>query len=459
MNFPSLPFKLPWSSKSSSQQDVLLLIKTALEQPKNKAVRDELARAFKKDPAGVMVQIIRHQHSEYVKEISTWKLARAEAKDVFNPRRVMLTEFYNDLVLDPFIWGVVHNKRILKISNKNFKICNRKTKENDPEKTDLLNSMWFNDFLKYAMESRFYGYSLVYFFEWRNARIKQTELVYREHVIPERGIITQRPYDSTGLNYKEAPFNQYMIGIGNPKDLGLFEKAAVHYVLKKHSWKSWDEFEEIFGIPIRILKTASQDKKVQEELAGWLRSMGSAGYGVFPMDSELDVKESKSTDAFQVFSEKVKLANEELEVLFTGQNRITQNGGAYAKEKVMQEESDEVTEDDKTFIYYVINDELLPLLRMNGYPITEDDMFEWDDAVNDKPKDRVAIFSEIHKMGYEIEQQQIESEFGVKIVGKREEQKPVIGKEKGNKGTSTPTSNTQEQLIQMHSSIQNIYVH
>lgn len=457
MNFPSLPFKLPWSSKSSSQQDVLSLIKTALVQPENKAVRDELARAFKKDPAGVMVQIIRHQHSEYAKEISTWKLARAEARDVFNPRRVMLTEFYNDLALDPFIWGIVYNKRILKISNKNFKICDRKTRENDQDKTDLLNSMWFNDFLKYAMESRFYGFSLVYFFEWRKSRIKQTELVYREHVIPERSIITQRPYDNTGINFKEAPFDQYIIGIGNPKDLGLFEKAAIHYVLKKHSWKSWDEFEEIFGIPIRVLKTASQDKKVQEELAGWLRSMGSAGYGVFPLDSEFEITESKHTDAFQVFAEKINKTNEELEVLFTGQNRITQNGGAFAKEKVMQEESDEVTEDDKNFIYYLINDELLPLLRRNGYPIGEDDIFEWDDAINDKPTDRVAVLTQIHNMGFDLDQQQIESEFGIKITGKRDvtnASQPLDPKRE-----KKPENSIQTELIKMHNSIQDIYVH
>lgn len=449
MKLPTLSGIWPSSKRKLSDQELSEIIQRRLAEPNNQAVLKKLQNAFKKDPVGVMIQITRNQFSNYSREIDAFKIARAEAKSTITPRRVSLMEFYEDLVLDPFIWGVVYNRRILKISNKNFKICKRGTLEKDNDKTDLLNCMWFNDFLKYAMESRFYGFSLVYFYEWRNARIHKTELVYRDHVIPERNLITKRPYDNDGIIFTDKPYSDYLIGIGNPRDLGLFEKAAIHYVLKKHGWRSWDEFEEIFGIPIRYAKTASQDEKVRAEMEKWLSSMGSASYGLFPADAELEVLESSKTDAFQVFSEKIKLANEELEVLFTGQNRITQKGGAYAKEKVMQDESDEVTEDDKNFIYYLINDELLPLLRRNGYPIGEDDIFEWDDAINEKPVDRMSIFTQIHNMGYKIDKTQVESEFGVKIVGE-------TTKSKEPKGQDGP-KNDIDALMMMHEQLQDIY--
>ena len=63
-------------------------------------------------------------------------MARQEAKDIINPRRVMLTELYEDIELDGFIHGLVHNKRIFKISNKPFKIVDKAGKE-QPEKTAL----------------------------------------------------------------------------------------------------------------------------------------------------------------------------------------------------------------------------------------------------------------------------------------------------------------------------------
>jgi len=459
MNLSSLSGILPWNrSKKATAEEIQNIVKTVLREPENAAAKDALLKQAKKDPAGVFVQIIRNQKSSYVKEIGIWRMARDEARDVFNPRRVLLTEFYEDLVTDPFIYGIVYNNRILRISNKNFRICDRKTKKTDEDKTSMLDRMWFNMFVKYAMESRFYGHSLVYFYEWAGAEVKKTELVYRDHVIPDWNIIVQRPYDSTGIDFTQPPFNNYMIGIGHSNDLGLFEKAAVHYVLKKHSWRSWDEFEEIFGIPFRYVKTASQDKKVQQEIVSWLESMGSAGYGMFPADSEFVLAENNRTDAFRIFSEKIKLANEELEVLFTGQNRITQKGGAYAKEKVMQEEGDEVTEDDKTFIYHVINDELLPLLRRNGYQFGENDIFEWDDAINEKPSERIDIFTQINSMGYDIEQEQIEAEFGVKITGKRKVQiatSPLDPK----KRKDAPEDSSRSSLISMHQKIQDLYVH
>lgn len=395
--------------------------------PENKLSKDDIFKGVKKDPARVMASIIRNQTSQYKKEIAHWKGARDEAMNIIQPRRVLLTELYADIELDGFIHGLVHNNRILRVSNKKFKVVNFKTGKEDKDKTDLLQRSWVNKFIKLAMESKFHGYSLVYLNELNTIKkqFSKIELVYREHVVPEFGAWTDHIYGTDYRYFADPPYNNYMLGIGEPENLGLYDKAAPYYILKKHSWANWDEFEEIFGIPIRIAKTASNDKVVLDSIQNWLKTMGTAAYGIFPSDTDMDIKEPKQADAFEVFNRKRQAANEELEILLLGLKNVTQEGGTFGKQEAIRKDQSEVTEDDKLFLYHLMNDELMPLLVRNGYPFTEDDIFVWDDLEKAKPTDRLAIFKGVKELGYTLDQEEVSTELGVNITGEAEPPTPI----------------------------------
>lgn len=390
------------------------------ENPFNAAKNNEQYAKVKRDPAQVIARIVKQQHSLFNKEISTWKTARQEALNPYLYNRSSLMEMYNDIFIDAFIKGMVQNKRILKISNKPFKLLNKAGEENK-DLAKILHKQWMNKLIKHAVESRFFGHSLVYFWELKGSEFKDVKLIDRRHVMPEykRWVVNQWDAPSSGFDYTQPPFSDYMVGIGEDGDLGLLDSAAPLYVLKKHSWANWDEFEEIFGIPMRIAKIASNDKKVQAEVERWLRDMGTAPYGIFPQDSELDIKENNRSDAFEVFDRKRKAANEELEVLLIGTRSLTQDNGNYGKEKVNQEEQNEVIEDDKTFVANVMNEQVIPLLIRNGYPLG-DHSFAWDETEWLDPKDRLAIFEGAQRLGYKLDQEQVQSDLGVTITGEME---------------------------------------
>lgn len=370
----------------------------------------------KKDPVKVMLNIIRNQHSQYKKEILNWKMAKDEARNLVSPRRVLLNELYMDIEEDAIISGLVYNNRILRISNKKFKIIDFNTKEENKDLTDLLNRSWFKKFVKRAMESIFHGHSLIYFSEFipQKKEFKDIEIVPREHVVPDFKAWTNHVYGNDYNYYEQNPYRNYLIGVGEKNDLGIFNKCAPYWILKKHSWSNWDEFEEIFGIPVRYAKTASSDKNVLNSIENWLKAMGSAAYGVFPMDTELDIKESSNTDAFEVFDRKRKAANEELEVLIMGLKNITQENGTYGKQEIISRDMDQVTEDDLTFIYHLINDELLPLLIRNGYPFTENDVFVWDDSKFD-PEGKLKLFEGAKRLGFKLDKDEVSNDLGLKL--------------------------------------------
>lgn len=445
-------------------------------QSPQQALSKELQKQIKDDPTGFMVNIVKQQFSLYKKEIEHWQMARALAKQTYLPRRTILYQLYEDIMTDPFIYGQWQN-RANRITNKNFKVVGFTDRKENLNKTNLFKKAWFYDFLTYALESRREGYSLPYVSKLIGTEIKAIELAYREHVLPEAGQIIFSQGDVDGPSFLDGDISKYCVGVGKPKDLGLLEKIAPLYILKKHSWQSWDQFEEMFGMPIRIAKTASQDKRVQAMINEWLQDLGSAGHAVFPAGTELDIKESTRSDAFAVFENKRKACNEEIAIIINGQFETSNNSGSKAKTKsVVESTQDEITDDDLRFLYYVINDQLIPMMQGLGYDINADDWdFEWDSTVELKPLEKIQIYKNINDMGFQLDQNDVATTFGVKITGVKapvipppgEEPEPIEGNDEPADGDE-PLQNGKlvnpkklktdvEQLLKMHVGIANLY--
>lgn len=362
-----------------------------------------------------MVNAIKNQRSLFKKEIRDWKLARQAALNPDRPRRNLMINLIEDILSDAFIYGRTETRK-LRISNKGFVIVNSKG-EIDPDKTRLLEKQWFNQFIKIGVESIYYAYSLIYPKELdENGYIKKIALVYRDHIVPETQEILKEVSDDTGIKFTEGAYKKWMLFINYEGFLGLLDKAAPLWIFKKHSWQNWDEFEEMFGIPLRTAKVASQDKRVQAEVDKWLKDLGSAAYARFPEGVEIDIKESKSRDSFNVFNEKRKACNEELATLIDGNFETAKDTGSRAKAEAIINSTQALVElDDEIRLQFIINDELLPWLRELGYPFDEGDMFQWNYNEQATPKERLEIFKGVKDLGYRVKKEQIETELDVEL--------------------------------------------
>ena len=326
----------------------------------------------------VLANVEKQQSSLYKKEIVNFIMARQDALNIERPRRNTLIELYDDTVMDMFLNGIINN-RIVRISNKPFMVIDVETGKPDEVAELMLKKSWFNTWVKLCMESRMYGHSLIYFKEIKNGEVRQVDKVDRRYVVPELQWVLRSLSDEVPMiTYTDPEISQFFISCGEPSDLGLLLMAAIGVILKKHSWQNWDEFEEIFGIPIRTATTPGNDKKVLDGIEAWLKKMGSAAYGVFPEGTTLDIKENKSSDAFGVFNEKRKAINEELSVLILGQTMTVLNGSSKSQSETHQKTSDEILEDDLTFVEHLVNDELIPRLISFGYAFKPTHRFAWD---------------------------------------------------------------------------------
>lgn len=296
-------------------------------------------------------------------DIGTWRASVQSAESIVNPQRYQLLKLYKDVELDAHLTAAVNQRKNLTLS-KDFDV-----KINDEESEELeyiIKQKWFRDFIDYSLDSIFYGYSLIQFDSVVDNVFKCVDLVPREYVKPELHIVTNNYSAITGEDYLELPYSNWCIGVGKPKDLGLYMKAAPLVIWKKNAIGAWSEFCEVFGVPIRIGKTNVRDEETRANMENFLKGLGVSSYGVFDTDDLIEIVESGRSDAYQVFDMMIQRCNSEISKLILGQTGTLDEkayvGSAEVQERVLKN----VAYNDEFFIEGVLNYQLMPMMVRLG---------------------------------------------------------------------------------------------
>jgi phage gp29-like protein len=295
--------------------------------------------------------------------IETYKLAVTRAESLTAPQRSELYKVYKNIELDAHLTAAVNQRKNLTLS-KDFDV--KLNGEENEELEYIIKQKWFRDFIDYSLDAIYYGHSLIQFDSVIDNAFKSVELVPREYVKPEFHIVTNTYADLSGTDYLEAPYNNWCIGVGKPRDLGLYMKAAPLVIWKKNALGAWSEFVEIFGSPIRIGKTDTRDEETRANMESMLKNMGVASYGVFDTGDLIELVESNRSDAFQVFDMMIQRCNSEISKLILGQTGTLDEkayvGSAEVQERVLKN----VAYNDEFFIEGVLNYQLVPMMTRLG---------------------------------------------------------------------------------------------
>ena len=357
----------------------------------------------------LMVDLIRRQKRLWRKEINDWQAARYAYYQSQIPRNFPIQEVYDDIMLDGHLTAVTED-RTLRCTNRDYIFTVNGVK--DDALTELIEDQeWFDLILDEAHKSIYRGETFIWIKEFEKGAIKKTELIDRSLLVPGQKVLLYDLNATKGLDVSEV--NDVLLYANFYNNIGILEKAAVYTILKRHSWGSWDEFEELFGIPIRIAKIASQSEQVKNEVAGWLEQMGSAPYGVFPIGTEVEIKENSKADAFNVFYMKIQALDKEISKLILHQTMTTENGASKAQGNVHENTLAEVNKSDRKKMLSFLNKRLVPAMRMLGYSIPENAKIAIEKIVD--PQEQILIDKEIMGNGYVLKQQYLEEVYGTEI--------------------------------------------
>ncbi|MCX6232632.1 MAG: DUF935 family protein [Bacteroidetes bacterium] len=360
----------------------------------------------------IMVDYFKTYQSLYRREIDDWQNARILRRSIINPTTIQLQQLYQDSLVDIFLKRQIRN-RILRISNRTV-VIKDKVGNIDVDKSAVLQTKVIRTIIKKAMESKFYGYSMLYVAKWEPGKIIKLVEIPRGNVIPELGLLLKDAYNvGTGIKYTDYPNFLLYSQLDDP--IGLLEDIAPLTMLKRHSWASWDEFEQIFGIPLRIAKTMVDTQKHRDDLEFWLQNMGSAAYAILPKTVDLEVKPSEQTDSFNVFNEKRKAVNEEIAIGVNGQTMTTLQGSSRSQSETHLKTQDEITADDLQDTLDYLNDEIIQILRNLSYDIPEGYYFDLMQRTNIPVGEKAKIDQILLQGGYRLDNEYVEETYNVKL--------------------------------------------
>ena len=368
------------------------------------------------------------------RDLAEWRAAQQMAISVENPSRQRLYDIYRDVELDLHLSGCIGQLQGF-IMGKSFKLT-RPDGDDDPEALRYFETAWFKQLIRYSLQARYWGHSLI---ELGNVVTREdglktfdgVELIPRKHVIPEFGRVTRDPGMSweSGIPYREPPYSDWLIEVGARDDLGLYLKAATSTIPKKYALAFWDAFAEMFGLPIRIAKTASRSQKDIDELGTMMEKMGYKAWAVLPQEAEIELKESARSDAYNVYDKRVERANSELSKLVLFVTMTIEDGASLSQSQVHYKILENLVFEIADGIRDMVNDQLIPKMVKLGFPVAGL-RFDWDDPVDYTPEQQKA-FEEMILNNFEVDGSYFEDKYGLPVGERRQDPltPPVSGDE------------------------------
>lgn len=377
----------------------------------------------------MLIELVNRTQYLTKKDIGGWRSAWQMAIRVEHPHRAALYDIYTDAEIDLHLSGAVSQRKNF-VQRKSFKIVSKKDKKELPDNTELFESEWFKDFMSLALDSRYWGHSLIQFGDiitvYGKRQYQNVTLVPRKHVIPEFGVIVREVGDdpSRGIDYRNGDVARWCLEAGNPQDLGLLLKLAPHTISKRNMLAFWDSFGEMFGMPIRIGKTSSRDPKEINKVEKMLEEMGAAAWGMFPEGTDIEIKETTRGDAFNVYDQRIERANTEMSKGVLLSTMTLDNGSSRSQSETHLEILKNVIETDADFIRDLVNNKLIPFMIMHGFAV-QGCRFDWDESIDYTPEQQTAIETMLLNNGYDIDPQWFAEKYNIKINGKSVPLPPV----------------------------------
>jgi phage gp29-like protein len=363
----------------------------------------------------VLTRIIQDAQRRSRQDIATWRKAMAMAENPVDPDRTALYQLYADVALDNHLSGVWEHGRKARTMAQAFRIVDWGTGTEDEDMTALFQEPWFYEYLNHILDSILWGHSLIEPDEVvPNMTVRGIDLVPRQYVMPERRAVKLNPSDRKGIDYTKFPM---AIEVGGRTDLGLLMRAAPIMLYKKNAMMAWSEYTEIFGMPILVGRTSSQEQGDIDRMMSALRDLGTAARAVFQNGEEIDMKSDHRTDVYNVYNQLIERCNSELSKLIVGTTGTTDmSKGAKAQAEVHERTGDDVIMSDKRFIAGVVNEKLLPMLAKYGWAL-QGKRFEYVETreTDDLYKRTLGLAP-----FFELDAKWVQEQFGVMVTAPKE---------------------------------------
>jgi hypothetical protein len=243
----------------------------------------------------------------------------------------------------------------------------------------LRKKKWFRKFLNYALDAKFYGYSLISLGDIVNNDFPNLNLVRRWNVSPDRFNVTSYQYSVVGQDFRADDVKNWHIYVDtihedgvSPCGYGLFYNIAIYEIIMRNVLLWNTGFTERYSMPYVHAKTTKPSDE-RDELEQVIANMGANGYAITDPQDEIDFLEAslagtgwKGYDNLEERCEKKisKILLGHGDALDSTPGRLGADQGG--DESPIQKAQSEIQIEDGDDMESIINNELFPKLAALG---------------------------------------------------------------------------------------------
>lgn len=339
------------------------------------------------------------QFSRFKHDIQGWKAAIDEMELGYYPQRIKAQRIYMDTVLNGHIESCLNRRYNLTLL-KDFGFFRGETI--NQETTELFKTKWFYDLMKYALEARMFGYSLIEFGDIVNNSFPNLTIIPRENVSPDRKVVTSIIYQLQGEEFTDPknPYYNWTLYVDTPSDrgtspcgYGLLYKVANYEIFLRNILGQNANYNELFAQPLRWAKSAKMEGEEYEQLCQAMEEMGSQGWIVTDLTDEIQLLEAKGNgQGYKTYADFEKRLEQKISKVLLGHADALDSipgklgGNQDGEVSPVAQALEDLETVESRFIEQLVNDQLIPKLIAIGFPIPEGLVFKFK---NDKEKEEI----------------------------------------------------------------------
>lgn len=335
-------------------------------------------------------------------------LQSASAIDFYN--RSELYDIYQSITtIDGHLKGII-NKRLSAVARERFEF-QRDGKPVD-EINEQIKSPWFRRFIKEAVNSKLWGFSLFQFKRDERGWIT-FDLIDRKHFDPVKREVLLYETDTEGAPLEL--FSNCLLVCDDPRGLGDLATCAPYALYKRGNIGDWAQFCQIFGMPIREYTYPAGDEQARRRLLEDARKQGADAVYIHPEGSSMTLHESSqksgTNDLYERFTAN---CNDEMSIAVLGNTLTTKSdtNGTQALGTVQAKEQLKITDDDVQFILDLLNYDMTEIFAALGVNTDGGEFVRVEQKYTDKQV-QINVVSKLKEMGLPMSDDYLYSTFDV----------------------------------------------
>jgi phage gp29-like protein len=248
------------------------------------------------------------------------------------------------------------------------------------------------------------------------------------------GISINDPRYASNLIYVKTPQDIGMAHDWGRCGYGILYTVAPYEIWFKQAMSLWAEYQQLFGVPIRLGKTDTRNEQMRGQMAEMLANMGAKAWGVFDLKDNIELIAPNNVNGTLIFDPMIERQQKLISKIILGHADAIDSIPGKLGNSGEESPSEKAMEDIETFdcsdVEFELEKNVVPKLVALGFPMPKGSRICFnnshekiearvkEDVNNKATADIIKLLSDAN---YEVDEKYITERTGIPVKKKEEQ--------------------------------------